>query len=213
MTNTWHHALAGLTALIAAIALSARIGLTIHQVLDDGGTLATAVVRFASYFTNWAVAAVAAVAGSIALVPNGVLAGGRARLAVVTGIVLVALIYSLVLRAEWSPTGLEAVIDHGLHDVVPPLFLVVWLLGRHGVLAWRDAPIPLVLPLAYCLVVYARGAVDGWYPYFFLNPGEAGGPGLALNLAGLAAAFVGIGVGFVALDRWLGRQRRPAPAA
>ena len=53
------------------------------------------------------------------------------------------------------------------------------------------------------------GAAPYWYPYPFLDPHGAGGWGSALlYIAGIFAAFLVIGAGIVAIDRY--RERRAA---
>src|SRR5262249_54181662 len=135
-----------------------------------GEPLAVTIWRFFGFFTILANLAVAVVATAMVIAPNGRLASARSRLATATAIALVAIVYSLLLRAHWQPTGWYAIADHGLHDVVPPLFLLVWLVSDHGGLEWRDVVWAAVLPTAYFFYAIARGAVDGWYPYWFLDP-------------------------------------------
>lgn len=90
-----------------------------------------------------------------------------------------------------------------LHRVMPLAVALDWLIDpprtalepRRAVLAWMAFP---VLYIAYTLV---RGPLAHWYPYFFVNPGHAGGYlfvavssiviGLGQIAMGLAIAYVG----------------------
>jgi hypothetical protein len=40
----------------------------------------------------------------------------------------------------------------------------------------------------------ARGQVDGWYPYDFIDPGEVGWGGVALYTLGITAGFLALGL-------------------
>ena len=50
--------------------------------------------------------------------------------------------------------------------------------------------------------VLARGAVDGRYPYPFLDVGALGLPHVIANAAGVALAFVVVGAALVGVQRW-----------
>jgi hypothetical protein len=207
MAIPWTRALAGLAALIGWATLVLQFGLAIDRMTGEGQTVLAAIWRLVGYFTILTNLLVAVVATAIVVRPTGALAGPRLRLVTVTAIILVGLVYSIALRDVWNPTGWQAVADHGLHDVIPPLFLVVWLLTDHGRVAWRDIGWVLALPIGYCLYVYLRGAADGWYPYYFLDPGQLAASRLALNIALLAAGFLAVGLALIGIDRWMGRGR------
>lgn len=192
------------TALIGWAALALQLGIIVERMAADG--VAAALWRFFGYFTILTNLMVAVVASAIALCPKGRLAGPRMRLAALASILLVGIIYSLLLRHVWNPVGWQNVADHGLHDVVPPLFLFAWVLGRHGGLGFRDAIWAVVPGLAYLLYALARGAADGWYAYWFLNPETLGWPRLALSIVLLSAGFALMGLLLVALDRALARR-------
>ena len=123
-----------------------------------------------------------------------------------TSIALVGITYSVALRALWHPTGLQRVADVALHDATPLLF-------RTGV-GGRAAPGPqmardrLVLPppAAYLAYALARGAIDGWYAYWFLNPAEQDAGQMLVSVALLLCAVAVIAAVLVAADRWLGSQ-------
>ena len=53
-------------------------------------------------------------------------------------------------------------------------------------------------PLLYAAASLLRGSLDGWYPYWFLDPGRAAPDG-AGSFAGALAWSGGLGVGFVLL--------------
>ena len=58
-----------------------------------------------------------------------------------------------------------------LHGFDGPLaFAVFWLLRPYHALSWRDAIFTALWPTAYSAYSLTRGAFDGFYPYFFMNP-------------------------------------------
>jgi hypothetical protein len=80
-----------------------------------------------------------------------------------------------------------------------------WLLRPHGDLRLVDAAWALAIPVTYCAYALARGAADGWYAYHFLDPLTLSRGALAGNIAGLCAAFLGLGLVMVQLDKLMGR--------
>jgi hypothetical protein len=191
-----------LAALTAWSMLGLQLALTLQNMAAEG--LAAGLWRYLGFFTILTNLGVAIVASVMAARPD--LAGPRLRLMTAASILFVAVVYSVALRSVWHPTGWQAVADHGLHDVVPLLFLVVWLLAGHGGLEWRYALWAVAPPLAYCLYAFARGAADGWYAYWFLDPHALGPLKLAGCIAVLAAAVLVISLGLTAIDRWLARR-------
>jgi len=195
-----------LAALVAWASLALQFGLLVsHPDMAEAGIVAV-FWRFLGYFTILTNTAVAVVATAMAVRPHTALASPRARLATAVAIALVGLVYSLALRAVWNPTGWQAVADHALHDVTPPVFLLAWALSSHGELAWQDALHAILPPFAYCLYAFVRGAADGWYAYWFLNPEALGPAGLAVSIAVLLSAFLLVALSLIALDRWLARR-------
>jgi hypothetical protein len=59
------------------------------------------------------------------------------------------------------------------------------------------------LPLAYFPYALARGALDGRYPYPFIDVGTLGWARVLGNAAAIAAAFLIAGYALVWLDRRL----------
>lgn len=199
----WARGVALATALVAWAGLALQLSIIVERMAAEG--LGAALWRFFGYFTLLTNLMVAVVAGAMALAPESRLAGPRARLAALASILLVGLLYTMLLRHIWSPTGWQKVADHALHDAAPLLFLLAWILARHGGLAWRDALWALVPGALYVAYALARGAADGWYAYWFLNPQSLGWGRLALSLALLAPAFLLAGIILVGLDRKLAR--------
>lgn len=163
--------------------------------------------RFVGFFTILTNIGAASVATAIALDSQGPLGSSRARLVVATSIALVGIVYSVALRALWHPTGLQKVADMALHDATPVLFLAVWAVSPHPGLKWREAGWALLPPAAYFAYALARGAIDGWYAYWFLNPAEQSAGQMLASVTLLLCAVAAIAAVLVAVDRWLSRVR------
>jgi hypothetical protein len=168
---------------------------------------ATGLWRFFGYFTILTNLLAAAVATSLALGGADGLSSSRARLMAATSILMVGLIYSIALRNVWSPTGLQKVADVGLHDAAPLIWLALWLLADHSRLRWQEIWWALLLPALYVVYAMARGAADGWYAYWFLNPAGQSPTELAASVGMLVCAFALMAAGLIAIDRRLAKTR------
>jgi hypothetical protein len=171
--------------------------------------------RFVGFFTILANIGAAVVATAIAFGCQRGPGGQRARLMAATSIITVGIVYSVALRATWSPTGLQKVADGLLHDATPLLWLALWLVGSTRRLRWAEIAWAMLPPALYAAYALARGAIDGWYAYWFLNPAEQSIGGL---LTAIAAMIVGIGViagVLIILNRWRtgGARRLEKPAS
>lgn len=193
--------------LALTLAVIAWIGLAIQYwlLLDlDHGPL-WAAWRFVSYYTLLVNLAVALVSTGIALHWRS-MTGPRLQLAVLSSILQVGIVYSLALRATHHPHGINAFANHIVHDFAPPMFLLLWLLGPHGRLKWADVRFALIPPLAYFVYGMARGALDGWYPYWFLDPSKQSMTQLGISVVVLLAFYTVMALVLIAVDKWLGRE-------
>ena len=128
-------------------------------------------------------------------------------------IVTVGIVYSLLLRSVWSPQGWQKVADATLHDVTPILFVLLWAMMPHGELKWRDLKWALIPPALYLAYALARGAVDGWYAYWFLDPSKQGLGELGASMAGVLAIFALVAALAIAIDGGSRSSRRSVPSA
>ena len=95
---------------------------------------------------------------------------------------------------------------------MPVLFVGTWLAGLHEQLKWRDILWALLPPVLYCLYALARGAADGFYAYWFLNPATQT-PGETLSsMAVLLAAVAAIAGVLVTIDHWIDDVKDEPPA-
>jgi len=189
--------LAGLTAVIGWAALAAQFWLIMQNL-----GVAEGAWRFIAFFTILTNIFVAVVASAMATGTRG-LATARVRYAAATSIALVGLVYSLWLRKTWDPQGMQKLVDHALHDLVPILFLGAWIASLHEQLKWRDILWALVPPAAYVVYAMARGSVDGFYAYWFLNPATQTPGQTVTSVMVLLIAVALIAAVLNTIDHWI----------
>ncbi len=105
-------------------------------------------------------------------------------------------------------------VDFVLHKLFPVVVVLDWLVDPPSIhLTMRHALIWLAFPLIWSVATLVRGALDGWYPYPFLDPAN-GGYGsvafyvLAIFVGFLVIAAIAVGLGNVMRDR--GQPVEPA---
>ena len=196
--------------IIAAIAaLSGWAGLVLQLwLLVQAMGLPDGAWRFVGFFTILTNILAAVVATAVAVGRRTGLGGARARLMAATSILMVGLVYSVALRALWSPTGLQKVADVLLHDATPLVWVALWLFAPHPRLAWREIGWALLLPIFYVVYAMARGMIDGWYAYWFLNPAAQSPVELLVSILVLLCAFVLMAAALVWVDRRLAKRVR-----
>lgn len=193
--------------MATVLALIAWGGLGLQYVIFAQAVgVGLATWRFFGFFTILSNMGIAAIATAIALGRENKLTGARARLMGLTAIVTVGFVYSILLRSTWNPQGLQKLADAALHDWTPILFVILWALMPHGELKWRELKWAMTPPALYLAYALGRGAIDGWYPYYFLNPTLQSGAELAVSILGTLAVFAIIAGGAIAFDRRMGRQ-------
>jgi hypothetical protein len=180
-------------------ALLLQLALTLSAMAAQDATMLGGVWRYFGYFT-----VIANIFASIILT-CAVLHRNwrRGEFAAVTAMILVGVVYALLLRETWDPRGWQKVADVALHDAMPIVVALFWLLRPHGGLRGGDIAASIVLPLAYCTYAMTRGAFDNWYPYPFLDVASLGAGAVALNCVGLSLTFLIMALLLSRLDRAL----------
>jgi hypothetical protein len=204
-------------AAAAVIATLAWAGIIIEYVLvlaaahARGEDRLVASVRYFSFFTVVANLLIAVTLTARLLAPRSRVGVWLAR-PVVSGacalyILVVALVYELVLRRLWHPTGWLQLADLLLHDFVPALYWLLWIVALPKArLPWRTAFVWLGLPAAYLVYTLVRAPWVGGYPYPFLDAAAIGYGRVFANSAVLLVIFLGLGAACVAIDRALTRS-------
>lgn len=195
----WLAGYAGVAAAVGWTALVLQFILEMHQSLaGDEGALA-GIATYFSYFTILTNILVAVTLTSRLLFRPRVVTDFFRKpvviCAITVSIIIVAIVYSLLLRHLGNPRGLSLVADVLLHDVMPALFLAYWWLTvAPGAVLWRDLPYWLLYPFAYFLYVLLRGIFTGIYPYPFIDVSKLGYPQALLTAAAVMAGFATAGV-------------------
>jgi len=82
-------------------------------------------------------------------------------------------------------------VDVVLHKVFPIIVVADWILDPPMTrLSVRDGLLWLAFPLAWTGVTLVRGALDGWYPYPFLDPANGGYGQVAITAVAITAGFL-----------------------
>lgn len=118
------------------------------------------------------------------------------RGAAVLYMTVTGLVYAALLRPYNADGGLVIPwIDLVLHQLMPLVALLDWLLvpprnkiSKKMILSW------LIFPLAFLIYSLIRGHFANWYPYPFLNPSDQGYWTVSAYTAGIALAFLLLGV-------------------
>ncbi|MET0249332.1 MAG: Pr6Pr family membrane protein [Sphingobium sp.] len=190
---------AALVALIAAFGLAIQFGVT----LQGTGAPASALWTLSRFFTIWTNLLVALVFAVIALgrrVPARIIGG------LLLSILLVGIVYGLLLHGLQVHAGAGIVANALLHQVTPIAVPLWWMLfAVKGDLRRADPWLWALYPLAYFAVALVRGAMEGRYPYFFLDIARFGAGQVALNALLIGLCFVAAGYALLWLDRRLSR--------
>ncbi len=174
-----------------------------------GISLAGAVTNYFSFFTILTNILVALGLSCSLWTPGSTLGRYFGRPGVRTGLALyigvVGAVYALVLRELWSPAGLQKVADVLLHELLPVLYVLYWVLFVSTTrLAWKSVLWWLIYPAVYLVYTLLHGEFSGWYPYPFVDVGAIGFGRVLLNSAGLLVVFLMAGIGLVGITRWRG---------
>jgi hypothetical protein len=199
---------AGLLAGLGAFALIAQFPMSVANVMGEGHSAWFATARFFAYFTI--------ITNIAAMVTMAGIASGRVKdqswlTAITSYLIILSLVYHFLLSGERNLSGWPFFVDALLHYVIPAATLIAWVFvfPKRG-LTWSQPLIWLVYPMGYLVSCMARGAVENWYPYFFLDVAKFGFGQVALNAVGLAVIFVLSGLALVGVSKLI--RDEPAQA-
>lgn len=217
-TGTIERIYRAIAAIIVWFALGLQLFLIINKALNNQISLLSETIRFISYFTILTNILVALCLTCPLISPSSRMSKYFSRSFVQGGIAvyitIVGITYSLLLRNLWKPEGWQLVADRLLHDVMPVVFVLFWLIFvPKGNLKWSHAFSWLAYPAIYLAYVLLRGTVIDEYPYPFIDVTELGYDGMLLNSLFMLAGFIVVGLLFLTLD-WIFRKRNsPAVAS
>ncbi|UZJ42948.1 Pr6Pr family membrane protein [Marinimicrobium sp. C6131] len=201
----WLHALAALIWTTLAL----RLGLVGADAARADTSVVAGVLGSFGYFTVLTLAA-AGLAATAPLLPLAVLRRTRLKVLACPGfatlvaaaLVMVALVYTLVLRDLRNLEGLWWVVDSLLHDVIPVAFLLYWwFCVPKRALRYRQVIWWVCYPTAYLLVVMLLGLTHGWYPYPFLDVPALGPLRVRFNAVGLLGVYAALACLLVGVGR------------
>lgn len=204
---------ASLIAVVGFVSLLAQALVIVQKGAERGYGALPSLWWMLGYFTILTNIAIVVVMVAIAVgqwprrwpAPAGLLASLTAS------IVLVCAVYHLLLGDLWNPVGLHWWADLGLHTLMPLLMFGFWFTAapKQG-LRYRDVGRWLIFPLCYGLYAQARGAIEGWYPYPFVDAKALGYGRVIVNSLGIGLVFACASLGMIALAKALDR-RTPSP--
>jgi hypothetical protein len=214
----------GATALLAGFGMALNFVLTVLGTYPSTQTVPTLlgfnepglagmpgrVFDFLSYFTVLSNVLVAVVMALLWRDPqrNGALFRVL-RMDALIMITVTGLIYWGVLAGGVELQGLEYVTNTIEHTLVPIAAILVFLIfGPRGQFRVSTVFVALILPIAWALVILARGAVISAYPYGFIDVARYGYGSVFQSIAGVAVFGVIIGFVFLGIDRLLARMQR-----
>src|SRR6185436_16397641 len=133
----------------------------------------------------------------VALCFTGIFLGSKYRLgrfflkpstitAITVYITIVGIVYNVVLRSLWEPTGLQKTADELLHTAIPALVIIFWLIFVPiEQLKWKNVFAWLIYPVIYLGYALLHGAATKWYPYPFVDVNELGYKKALVNTGGI----------------------------
>jgi hypothetical protein len=164
------------------------------------------VIRYFSFFTILSNLIVAICCTTLLRKSNSILKNFFSKqstlAAIAVYITIVGLVYNIILRFLWKPSGLQWIVDELLHSAIPLLFIVLWLFFiPGGKILWKSVLAWLLYPLIYLIFILMRGPSSSFYPYPFIDVSKIGYHKTLINSAGMLLAFLVVSIFFMSLNR------------
>jgi cytochrome bd-type quinol oxidase subunit 2 len=182
----------------------ALLGSVFWQVADR---VRVDLFRPTEYFAFFSITS-AVLAGIVVLISGVALLRGKseserqniARLVATVSMIIVGAVYHLLLGdAAIDPRDIgydwPRIPNSIIHTYAPVLVALDYLFSVKGAKPrLRKALWVVIYPLAWLGLSLIRGLSDGWWPYWFINPGSEGGViGMLSYIFAIAAAFIVLG--------------------
>jgi cytochrome bd-type quinol oxidase subunit 2 len=182
----------------------ALLGSVFWQVADR---VRVDLFRPTEYFAFFSITS-AVLAGIVLLISGVALLRGKseserqniARLVAAVSMIIVGAVYHLLLGdAAIDPRDIgydwPRIPNSIIHTYAPVLVALDYLFSVKGAKPrLRKALWVVIYPLAWLGLSLIRGLSDGWWPYWFINPGSEGGViGMLTYIFAIAAAFIVLG--------------------
>ncbi|MBD1394498.1 Pr6Pr family membrane protein [Mucilaginibacter glaciei] len=200
---------AGIIGLLALLGVALQFCTAIPAFLANGRTLAGSLVEFFSFFTiqsNLLVAISLFITSVTPIRKNQFFNQPSVVTAITVYISIVSLVYNLLLSQLANYKGMAKLGDELVHLIVPVLVIVYWLTAvLKDKITWKDTIRWLWYPAAYLVYIFIRGALSGFYPYFFLDAAKFGYPKVLVNIVVLMLVFFCFSIFYVAIARFISR--------
>ena len=170
------------------------------------------IVRFFSFFTILTNILVAVCFSVLWIKPKNKLElfflSNKTLSAITLYILIVGIVYNLILRFLWAPTGLQKIDDEILHSIIPVLVLIYWFkyvekknLDYKNILPW------LLYPFLYLIYTLIRGHFFNFYPYPFVDVIQLGYKAVFINSFFMVVAFLIVGIILIGISKILNRNK------
>ena len=201
---------AALIATLAWVGLAMQFAFALVNPATQDVVVAERIVRYFSFFTVVANGIIAIVNTAIAIIPqlrvSKRVQSGTVLTAAAVYISIVAVVYSLFLRSVVNAQGWHLISDHIVHDTIPPLFVLFWLLyAPKNEIRWLDPVKWLIVPVLYIAYSLLHGAFDNWYPYWFADVTKLGYATALKNSGFVLIAFLLFGFIYAFIAKLLSR--------
>jgi hypothetical protein len=194
---------AGIFAAIGWFAVIGQYAVTYEHTFS--GTL-----NYFSLFTILSNILVALTFTCAALAPSSALGRFLLRptvaLATAVYITVTGVTFYLLLASLYNLEGWTKEFNHLLHYVMPPAFVLFWLIFvPKGTLTLATVLWMMVPGLIYGGWILLYGAISGWYPYPFVDVTKLGYPHVFETIVEFVFVFGFTGVFYVFIDRLIAR--------
>ena len=123
------------------------------------------------------------------------------KTAIALYIFVVFVVYNIVLRGIWKPTGWQLFLDNMLHVVIPISYILYWIFFvKKQKLRWKHGFFWLIFPLIYLIYSLIRGAIVHWYPYPILDAQKLGYEQVSINIVLMLFVFLASGSALIAIN-------------
>ena len=127
------------------------------------------------------------------------------RASILSYAVVTAVVYNVLLRSIPNDDGYVGPVwpNEMLHVWIPVFIALEFVLNpTRRRLGWGALGLAVSYPLAWVGVTLVRGAIEGWYPYPFLEPeGPNGLGGVVIYVLGIAALIIAMAALAVVITR------------
>lgn len=178
------------------ITLLLRFYLGAQLAVAEGQSALLGVIASLGYFTvlTTSLVGVALLANGIARFPlQRFFTSPLVNTGLAASVILVALVYSLMLRHLWQPEGMRLLVDIFLHDVIPPLFVLHWWLRTPAAaLTYSRGIVTVLYPLVYLAVILLIGLAIGQFPYPFMDANQLSWARVVFNLSAMLLVYLSL---------------------